>query len=36
MQFIKPDINVNFLGKRKVAFYISLAMILVSFASVSI
>ena len=34
MQFIKPDINVNFLGKRKVAFYISLAMILVSFASV--
>ena len=36
MQFIKPDINVNFLGKRKVAFYISLTMILVSFASVSI
>jgi len=34
MQFIKPDINVNFLGKRKVAFYISLAMILVSLTSV--
>ncbi|MBW2199321.1 MAG: protein translocase subunit SecF [Deltaproteobacteria bacterium] len=34
MQFIKPDININFIGKRKVAFYISLTMILVSFFSV--
>jgi preprotein translocase subunit SecF len=36
MQFIKPDINVNFIGKRKVAFYISLTMILVSFSSIII
>ena len=33
MQFIKPDININFIGKRKIAFYISMAMILVSIAS---
>jgi len=32
MQFIKPDININFVGKRKIAFSISLAMILVSIA----
>jgi preprotein translocase subunit SecF len=36
MQFIKPDINVNFIGTRKVAFCISLAMILVSFSSLII
>ncbi len=33
MQFIKPDINLNFVGKRKIAFALSLAMILISIAS---
>lgn len=33
MQFIKPDININFIGARKVAFLISLAMILISIGS---
>lgn len=33
MQFIKPDININFIGKIKIAFFISLAMILISIAS---
>ena len=36
MQFIKPDININFVGKRKIAFCISLAMILVSISSLLI
>ena len=36
MQFIKPDININFIGKSKIAFYISMAMILVSLASLII
>ena len=36
MQFIKPDININFVGKRKIAFCISLAMILVSIVSLLI
>jgi preprotein translocase subunit SecF len=36
MQFIKPDININFVSKRKIAFFISLAMILVSIASLLI
>ena len=36
MQFIKPDININFVSKRKFAFFISLAMILVSIASLLI
>ena len=36
MQFIKPDININFVGKRKIAFSISLAMILISIASLAI
>ena len=30
MQFIKPDINIDFIGKRKIAFVFSLAMILIS------
>ena len=30
MQFIKPDINIDFIGKRKIAFGISVAMILIS------
>ncbi|MGD8970549.1 MAG: protein translocase subunit SecF [Desulfobacterales bacterium] len=33
MQFIKPDININFIGVRKVAYAMSLAMILMSIAS---
>jgi len=33
MQFIKPDINLNFVGKRKIAYTMSLAMILISIAS---
>ncbi len=36
MQFIKPDININFISKKKIAFFISLAMILVSIASLLI
>jgi len=36
MQFIKPDINIDFVGKRKIAFSISLAMILISIASLVI
>jgi len=36
MQFIKPDININFVGKRKIAFALSLAMILISIASLLI
>jgi len=36
MQFIKPDININFIGKTKTALFISLAMILISFASLLI
>jgi preprotein translocase subunit SecF len=33
MRFIKPDVNINFIGKRKIAFYISLALILASIVS---
>ena len=36
MQFIKPDINIDFVGKRKIAFSISLAMLLISIASLVI
>lgn len=36
MQFIKPGININFVGKRKIAFALSLAMILISIASLLI
>ncbi len=36
MQFIKPDININFIGKRKFTVIISLTMILVSIASLVI
>jgi preprotein translocase subunit SecF len=31
MQFIKPGINIDFIGKRKIAFVLSLAMIIVTF-----
>jgi len=33
MQFIKPDIDIDFIGKRKFGFAISLLLIAVSFAS---
>ena len=33
MQFIKPDININFIGRKKIAFIVSLAMIIISIAS---
>jgi len=36
MQFIKSDINIDFIGKRKIAFFISIAMILTSFLSLLI
>ena len=36
MQFIKPDININFIGKSKIAFYVSLSLILVSIATLLI
>lgn len=36
MQFIKPDININFIGKRKIAFLISLAMLLATVFSLII
>ena len=33
MQFIKPGININFIGRRKIAFVLSLAMILTTIIS---
>lgn len=36
MQFVKSDINIDFVGKRKIAFIISLTMIFVSIASLLI
>jgi len=36
MQFIKPDINIDFIGKRKVAFVVSLAMIAMTIMSLLI
>ena len=33
MQFIKPDVNIDFSGKRKIAFSVSGLMILISIAS---
>ena len=33
MQFIKPGININFIGRKKIGFIISLAMILITIAS---
>ncbi len=36
MQFIKPDININFIEKRKIAFFISIAMILFCISSLVI
>ncbi len=36
MQFIKPGININFIGSRKIAFSLSVIMILISVASLII
>lgn len=36
MQFIKPDVNIDFIGKRKVAYIISLAMLLLSIGSLMV
>lgn len=36
MQLIKPDININFISKRKIAFSISIVMIIISFFSLII
>jgi preprotein translocase subunit SecF len=33
MQFIKPDVNISFIGKRKIAFVVSAVMILIAIAS---
>lgn len=36
MQFIKSDININFIGKRRIAFLLSMAMVLGSITSLII
>ncbi|MEA1967862.1 MAG: protein translocase subunit SecF [Thermodesulfobacteriota bacterium] len=36
MQFIKPDININFIGKKNIGFFFSLTLIIISFASLLI
>ena len=36
MRFIKPGINIDFIGKRKIAFCISLGLILISLVSLAI
>ena len=33
MHFIKPDINLDFIGKRKIAFFLSIAVIIISILS---
>jgi len=33
MEFIKPDINIDFVGRRKIAFAISLGLILIGIAA---
>ncbi len=33
MQFVKPDVNIDFIGKRKIAFIISAVMLIISIAS---
>jgi len=35
MQFIKPDINVDFIGKRKIAFFVSVVLIIISLTSLA-
>ena len=36
MQFVKPDVNIDFVGKTKIAFSVSLTMIIISIASLVI
>jgi preprotein translocase subunit SecF len=36
MQFIKPDINIDFIGRRKIAYSLSIAMILIGVLSLII
>jgi preprotein translocase subunit SecF len=36
MQFIKPDIDINFIGKRKIGFVLSLILIIISIGSLVI
>jgi preprotein translocase subunit SecF len=36
MQFVKPDINVDFIGKRRIGYVVSIVLILASFASLAI
>jgi len=33
MELVKPDVNIDFIGKRKIALFVSLAMLLVGLAS---
>jgi len=33
MQFIKSDVNINFIGKRNIAFFVSIVMIVISIIS---
>lgn len=33
MQFVKPDVNISFIGRRKIAFIVSAAMLLISIVS---
>ena len=33
MQIIKPDVNINFVGRRKIAYIVSFVMILASIVS---
>ena len=36
MQFIKPEVNINFIGKRKIAFFFSASLILICIISLII
>jgi len=36
MQFVKPDVNINFIGKRKIAYVVSAVMLLISIVSLII
>ena len=33
MQFVKPGVNINFIGRRKIAFIVSAVMLTISIAS---
>ena len=36
MRFVKPDINIDFIGKKKIAFFLSIACIAISFLTLII